>query len=86
MVVYVGSTCEKKEEGLIHARIREYCNTGSHKADLINKALDKGYEIWFHVKKCKSRQHAETEEDRLLALYDYAWNTRKNNVIRNIID
>ena len=86
-VVYVGSTCRGKP-GALRQRISEYCTNGSHKADLINDALDRGYELWVRVKtsekKKKKKEDAEKMENELLEKYNYAWNVR-NNAIRNIL-
>ena len=84
MVVYVGSTCRTKR-GALRSRILEYCTNGSHKDDLINNALDDGYELCVRVKITRGRQAAEDEENDLLDQYDYAWNTRGNGEIRDIL-
>lgn len=81
-VVYVGST------GALRGRIQRYCRDGSHKEDLINAALLKGYELWVRVKptRCNSKLIAEIMEIKLLAKYNYAWNKRDNgNSIRHIL-
>ena len=87
-VVYVGSTCRAKP-GALRGRILEYCTNGSHKEDLINDALLRGYELWVRVKtvegKYPSREKAQDMENALLTKYDYAWNTRINGQIRNIL-
>ena len=90
-VVYVGSTCRGKT-GALRRRINEYCRNGSHKANLINGALNRGYELWVRVKtskkkrkkKRKKKEDAENMENELLEKYNYAWNVR-NNAIRNIL-
>lgn len=81
-VVYVGST------GALRGRIQKYCRDGSHKEDLINAALLKGYELWVRVKptRANSKLIAEIMEIQLLATYNYAWNKRNNgNSVRNIV-
>ena len=87
-VVYLGSTCRAKP-GALRGRILEYCANGSHKSDLINDALRKGYELWVRVKTVEgrnpSRENAEAMENALLNKYDYAWNTRVNGQIRHIL-
>ena len=86
-VVYVGSTCRVKP-GALKSRIQSYCRDGSHKEDLINAALLKGYELWVRVKPTRANRklNAERMENRLLAKYDYAWNERNNgNSIRYIL-
>ena len=86
-VVYVGSTCRRKG-GSLKDRIREYCTNGSHKRDLINDALGRGYELWVRVKISTARYDpdldAERMENELLAKYNYAWNIR-NNATRGIL-
>ena len=86
-VVYVGSTCRGKP-GALRRRINEYCTNGSHKENLINEALNGGYELWVRVKASKKkkeiRKDAENMENELLEKYNYAWNVR-NNAIRNIL-
>lgn len=87
-VVYVGSTCRDKP-GALRRRILEYCANGSHKSDLINGALRKGYGLWVRVKidggRNPSRENAEAMENALLNKYDYAWNTRINGQTRYIL-
>ena len=83
-VVYVGSTCRRKR-GALGQRINEYCQKGSHKYDLINEALIKGYELWVRVKTSDGKKDAEDMENKLLEKYDYAWNKRRNRRIRDIL-
>ena len=83
-VVYIGSTCRSKR-GALRARILEYCRNGSHKMDLFNRALQRGYEMWVRVKVSRGRRTAEKEENALLARYNYAWNKRRNGNIRDIL-
>ena len=86
-VVYVGSTCRGKA-GALRNRILEYCRNGSHKEDLINDALRRGYELWVRVKVSQAlddcKANAERMENELLAKYNYAWNIR-NNAVRSIL-
>lgn len=88
VVVYIGSTCRGKP-GALRGRILEYCRDGSHKRKRMNVALERGYELWVRVKivegRSPSREKAQDMENKLLARYDYAWNTRKNGRIRNIL-
>lgn len=91
VVVYVGSTCRDKP-GALRRRILEYCNNGSHNKDLINEALERGYEFWVRVKivtGChpykEDAEVAEDMENKLLDRYDYAWNVRRNGRVRNIL-
>jgi len=85
-VVYVGSTCTVKP-GALRGRILEYCRNGSHKEDLINDALIRGYELWVRVKSTRypRKLNAERMENKLLATYSYAWNKRNNGNIRYIL-
>lgn len=86
-VVYVGSTCRGKA-GALRNRILEYCRNGSHKEDLINDALRRGYELWVRVKVSQAlddcKADAERMENELLAKYNHAWNIR-NNAVRSIL-
>ena len=82
VVVYVGSTCRRKQ-GALRGRILEYCVNGSHKYGIINIALQRGYELWVRVKTSgntsdRSREDAENMENKLLQKYNYAWNLRNN--------
>ena len=83
-VVYVGSTCKCKP-GSLRSRILEYCTNGSHKDDLINDALRRGYELWVRVKSARDRETAEDLENELLDHYNYAWNVRGNGGLRRIL-
>ena len=70
IVLYIGSTSNVHHESSLKDRVKEYCTNGSHKADLINDALTKGYELWFRVKSAPDRQAAEDLENELLDRYD----------------
>ena len=87
-IVYLGSTCRTKP-GALRGRILEYCANGSHKRNLINDALGRGYELWVRVKIVEGRnptqKKAEDMENALLAGYDYAWNIRNNGQRRRIL-
>ena len=85
VVVYVGSTCRAKS-GALRARINEYSRHGSHKYKLINDALRRGYTLLVRVKVARSRKKAEELENALLDRYDYAWNERRNEDIRHILE
>ena len=82
-VVHIGSTCRSKSGNFID-RIYEYCNDGSHKADFIDSALEKGYELLVRFKGSgdasgtnnHNKTKAECDENTILMLYDYAWNIR----------
>jgi len=78
-----------QEQGRVIKRQNlEYCTNGSHKKDLINDALERGYELWVRVKistpRRNCREDAERMENELLAKYNYAWNIR-NNAVRSIL-
>ena len=81
-VVYVGSTCPRQADGgqcrRLKNRIINYCRHGNHKADLINYALSREYELWVHYKQAGSLEQAQAWENALLAMYNYAWNVRNN--------
>lgn len=84
-VVYLGNTCKPKA---LQGRIQSYSRNGSHKADLMNDALLRGYELWFRFKPTRVRRkpNAERMEKKLLSKYNYAWNERNNgNRVRNIL-
>jgi hypothetical protein len=83
--VYVGSTCRGKP-GALQDRIMEYCSNGSHKSELIDDALEKGYELWARVKPSgRSKVRAEDLENDLLSKYNYAWNIRDNIGVRDVL-
>ena len=90
-VVYVGSTCRcSTRSGPLRARILEYCTNGSHKKDLINDALSRGYELWVRVQVVERPypdgiDDAQDLENAFLDTYNYAWNKRRNGDIRNIL-
>ena len=82
VVVYVGSTC-RANPGSLRDRILEYCKNGAHKSAIINKALQRGYELWVRVKTSGPSSHRSREapgnmENELLKRYDYAWNLQNN--------
>lgn len=85
-VVYVGSTCPRGGScPRLRNRIIGYCTDGNHKMDLINDALRKRYELWVRFKRAENVEQARNRENELLARYDYAWNIRNNDDIRNIL-
>lgn len=77
-VVYVGSTCVRRRPQKLGSRIIRYCKYGNHKKDLINTALERGYELWVRVKSASDESSAQTMENELLRDYNYAWNKRQN--------
>ena len=77
-VVYVGSTCVRRNPQKLGSRIIRYCKYGNHEKDLINEALERGYELWVRVKPALSEKDAQSMENALLRKYDYAWNKRRN--------
>jgi len=85
-VVYVGSTCTRNDRcQRLKSRIIRYCKYGNHKEELINDALSKGYELWVRYKQAEDEERAKELENDLLAKYDYAWNIRENNRLREIL-
>ena len=82
-VVYIGSTCRSKSGNFIN-RIHEYCTNGAHKEDLIDSALENGYELLVRYKGSgdstvahnHNKSRAEHDENVVLKCYDYAWNIR----------
>ena len=91
-VVYIGSTCRGKNGNFVE-RIYEYCNNGSHKADYINDALQKGYQLWVRFKGSgddgiahdRNKARAEDDENTVLKYYDYAWNIRTaKQIVRTV--
>ena len=88
-IVYVGSTCRRQADGgqcrRLNNRIINYCRHGNHKADLINDALSRGYELWVRYKQAGSAEQAQAWENTLLAMYNYAWNVRNNGNIRAVL-
>lgn len=85
VVVYIGSTCRNRPSPSLKERILEYCNNGAHKKDLINDALERGYELHVRTKSAKSQQDAEDQENVLLKKYNYTWNIRNNHALRDIL-
>ena len=86
-VVYVGSIC-RVIPGASRDRIQSYCRDGSHKENLMNLALLKGYELSVCVKptRTRSKLNAEKMENKLLDKYNYAWNKQNNgNRVRDIL-
>ena len=97
-MVYVGCTCRQRNDRSLTDRLSEYARNGSHKADLIDRALRNGYEIWVRTKKVnlegqqrgqcgaptldQKQGEAQRMENVLLAKYDYKWNIRRNGGIR----
>ena len=80
-VVYVGSTCRPNGEcQLMQSRIVAYTSTGNHKKDLINAALERGWELWVRFKNATDDDEAKDMENALLGSYNYAWNIRNNGV------
>jgi len=84
-VVYLGNTCKP---GALKGRIQSYCRNGSHKADLMNDTLFRGYElsVRFQPTRIRRKRNAERMENKLLSKYNYAWNKRNNgNRVRHIL-
>lgn len=81
-VVYVGSTCRRNHQQCqpMQNRIVAYTSTGNHKKDLINAALERGWELWVRFKNATDEDQAKAMENALLGRYNYAWNIRNNGV------
>ncbi|XP_044181607.1 uncharacterized protein LOC122962524 [Acropora millepora] len=81
-VVYVGSTCRRNHQECqpMQNRIVAYTSTGNHKKDLINAALERGWELWVRFKNATDEDQAKAMENALLGRYNYAWNIRNNGV------
>ena len=85
-VVYVGSTCTRRGVcDLMGSRIIKYCKYGNHKKNHINDALGRGYELEVRYKPAANEEDARAQENELLAMYNYAWNVRKNVGTREIL-
>ena len=90
-VVYVGTTCRKRNDCSLKKRMETYLCNGSHIDTYINNALKKGFSIYGHVMTVpkgemeRMQEQSEALENRLLAEYDYAWNERNNNKKRDIL-
>lgn len=84
-VVYVGSTCPRQGNfPRLRSRILDYCIHGNHKKELINDALNRGYELSVRYKEAANVEEATGLENELLKKYNYAWNIR-NNAIREVL-
>lgn len=82
-VVYVGSTCPDKPgpgPWYLNNRIVAYTKHGHHKAELINDALKRGYELSVRFKTALAQEEASRMENALLGKYNYPWNIRDNGV------
>lgn len=44
-VVYIGSSCRKERKSL-YERIREYLTHGSHIKQIVQRYLDRGFQVW----------------------------------------
>ena len=77
-VVYIGNTC--REGRNLTDRIMEYCRSGSHKADNINKVLRDGHEVYVRFKPSRDSSgestvvQARQDEDQVLYRFKYPWN------------
>lgn len=85
-VVYVGSTCPRQLGNFprLRSRILNYCIHGNHEKELINDALNRGYELSVRYKEAANVEEATGLENELLKKYNYAWNIR-NNAIREVL-
>ncbi|XP_031564974.1 uncharacterized protein LOC116300277 [Actinia tenebrosa] len=81
-VVYIGMA-HRDGPGSMNQRILEYCRDGSHKGDLINRAMRLGYTLQVRVQNIPgSAYHVRECEKKYLDAYDYAWNEINNGRIR----
>ena len=71
--VYIGST------GNMATRISDYCRTGSHKAEEINRALNMNYNVYVRFKITDTREDAVQAETDILRNVTYAWNAQYPN-------
>ena len=79
---YVGSTCREGTDHSLGSRIFEYVRNGSHKAELINKAVDHRLTVYVRVVQTEDDDEARDLEQQLLTKYNYAWNDVNNGQIR----
>ena len=63
-IVYVGSTCRKRNDCSLERRLSEYTRNGSHKKELIDQALRWKYDIYVRIKKLEIRSDAKIETSR----------------------
>lgn len=71
-VVYAGRTCNhgSRYGENFQNRTLGYSIHGNHKADLIDDALDRGYELQMRFKQAKNHEDARKQETKLLKKYD----------------
>ena len=82
--LYLGNSARKTKVG-VYNRVHEYCKNGSHIRNLVEDALDKGYDLLFRVASVRKRKDTKTFERQLLDNYDYAWNSSRNGERRYIL-
>ena len=82
LAFYVGSTCREGTDHSLGSRIFEYVRNGSHKADLINKAVGHNLTVYVRVVNTEDNDEARALEQHLLLSYNYAWNDDHNGQIR----
>ena len=92
-VVYIGSTHRETGRSL-YDRISEYMLDGSHIGEIIQRALDRGFEVhvrWLKIKRDLFPEEdlgelAEDVENEYLEEFNYAWNKRSNVRRRRILN
>ena len=72
---------DKGKRCSLRRRITEYATNGSHKSELIDRAITKGFSLYVRY---LISENAQVLENEYLARYDYAWNERHNGQIRNV--
>ncbi|CAB4010013.1 Hypothetical predicted protein [Paramuricea clavata] len=77
-IIFIGSTSSLRN------RIREYSYDGSHKGDLINEALGRGYTMCVRFKTFLYIGESQQAVNELLGKYNYAWNVTNNGELRAI--
>jgi hypothetical protein len=84
IVVYVGSSCNDGNSPL-KDRILQYCRNGSHKIDLINYTLSKGYDLYVRWGEFSGVGESMEAENFLLHRYNYAWNVRDYGIRATLV-
>ena len=84
VALYLGNSARKTKVG-VYNRVHEYCKNGSHIRNLVEDALDKGYDLLFRVASVRKRKDTKTFEGKLLDEYDYAWNSNRNGERRYVL-
>lgn len=69
-VVYAGETVNERQ------RMMDYAIHGSHKAEIINWHLKRGWSLWYRACAKPSKTKARAMQDRLLFRFHYDWNVQ----------